>query len=203
MTFTLTQSTEQKRTADFSAKFALSDYTLGTDFYCRVYFASYEKLLTSNVYKIIVEETICYHFGLYVYPNDDYSTVFGLGVEWHFDDDTSEYSYFWRSLTGETWTALENNFYAPHYEDKNVQYAIPFFTFIPPSTEEDVSGYIDDITFYPLIVDQTYLVEDGLYWISLMKGFQVINRTEGHRSVGYPGTASPLYGFDKRRGGTL
>jgi len=201
MSITLTQSSEQKYSGDFSGKIEFTDYE---DLeYCTVHFVSYEEIVAEDIYKIIVEESIPYNFEVYIYPDTAVDIIFGLSVKWYFDDGSNEISSHWDdSLSEGEWSLLQHEFTAPYYADKNVQYATIFLLILPPNTGEDITIYVDDVKFYPVIIDQTTLTEDGIYWISILKGFQFIDRTEGYRSVGYPGTSAPLYGFDIRRAGS-
>jgi len=201
MGITLTQSSEQKYSGDFSGKIVFSNYTSSDKAW--VHFASYEQIIEDDIYKIIVEESVSYKFSLYLYPENVDDVTFNLLVKWYFDDNTYEEGTYKPSLTVDQWNLSQHDFTAPYYEDKNVQCVKTFLEILPSSSGSDIVIYIDNVKFYPVIVDQTTLIEDGMYWVSILKGFQFINRTEGYRTIGYPGTSAPLYGFDIRYGGCL
>lgn len=183
MGITISHSREQAYKGDFSAKVVIKDFSLVYTY--KVDFESHDKIVTTDHKKLIVE-SIPYIFKARIYPDDALAVnpSYRLLVNWIFDDETSEEAFYEDALTKGQWNLIEHTFVAPSYDTKNLFYAKVSIRIIYTIAGAEVISYMDDVYFYPYIIDQTILTEDGRYWISILKGYQFIDGM-GHRSVSY------------------
>lgn len=183
MSITISHSREQAYKGDFSAKVVVTNFSLIRTY--KVDFESHDKIVTTDHKKLVVE-SIPYIFKAHIYPDDALAVdpSYRLLVNWMFDNGTSEEAFYEDTLTKGQWNLIENTFVAPSYDTKNLFYAKVSIRIIYTVPGAEIISYIDDVYFYPYIIDQTILTEDGRYWISILKGYQFIGGM-GHRSVSY------------------
>jgi len=179
----ISHSREQAYKGDFSAKVVISEFKLA-DLY-KMNFESYDIIVSSDHKKLVVE-SIPYIFKAQIYPLDSLAVnpSYVLTVKWIFDDETSEEDISEETLTKGQWNLIEHLFVAPSYDTKNLFYVNISIRIKYTVEGAMVTSYVDGVQFYPYIIDQTILTEDGRYWISILKGYQFIGGM-GHRVVKY------------------
>jgi len=183
MSLTITHSREKSYTGDFCAKVVIDDFQ--TAYTYKINFESYEKIISASPKKVVVE-SLPYIFGAQIYPLGSLAVnpSYVLIIKWIFDDESSEEDTYEDILIKGQWNLINKLFIAPSYDTKNLFYAELSLRVKYTVISATVTSYIDDVKFYPYLIDQTILTEDGRYWISILKGYQFIGGM-GHRSVSY------------------
>lgn len=193
MSIKVYHSREKPYKGSFGAKVVLSDYLSALDYFVK--FCAHDKIVSDDTEKMIVE-SIYYIFKIRIYPigtlanNPDYTLI----VTWIFDDESEELDTHKETLTKGQWNLLEHIFKGPSYEGKNLLYAKTSIQVEYDIPGEEITSYFDDVMFYPYIIDQSTLMENGRYWISILKGYQFIDGM-GHRVVKYESDLDTLGGF--------